>query len=52
MVERARCIVTPRATTEAPLEQVAEGVLQAKRGFRAFIVDADEGIPQIDMGLP
>lgn len=34
------------------MEKVADGVYQVKRGFRAFIVDGDDGVTLIDTGLP
>lgn len=34
------------------MELVAEGVYQVKKGFRAFVVDGDEGLTLIDTGLP
>ncbi|MFC2177436.1 MBL fold metallo-hydrolase [Actinomycetota bacterium] len=34
------------------MERVANGVYQVKKGFRAFVIDADEGLTLIDTGLP
>jgi glyoxylase-like metal-dependent hydrolase (beta-lactamase superfamily II) len=34
------------------MERVADGVYQVKKGFRAFVVDGDEGLTLIDAGLP
>ncbi|NNC92740.1 MAG: MBL fold metallo-hydrolase [Acidimicrobiia bacterium] len=34
------------------MDKVAEGVYQVKKGFRAFIVDGDEGVTLVDTGLP
>lgn len=34
------------------LELVADGVYQVKKGFRAFIIDGDQGLTLIDTGLP
>ncbi|NNL14470.1 MAG: MBL fold metallo-hydrolase [Acidimicrobiia bacterium] len=41
-----------RVRREVGVERVAEGVYQVKKGFRAFIVDGDEGLTLIDTGLP
>ncbi|MGI9647027.1 MAG: MBL fold metallo-hydrolase [Acidimicrobiia bacterium] len=34
------------------MERVADGVYQIKKGFRAFLIDGDEGLTLIDTGLP
>jgi glyoxylase-like metal-dependent hydrolase (beta-lactamase superfamily II) len=34
------------------MERVADGVYQVKRGFRAFVIDGDEGVTLVDTGLP
>jgi glyoxylase-like metal-dependent hydrolase (beta-lactamase superfamily II) len=34
------------------MELVVDGVYQVKRGFRAFVIDGDEGLTLIDTGLP
>ena len=34
------------------MERVADGVYQVKKGFRAFVIDGDEGLTLIDTGLP
>jgi len=34
------------------MDQVVDGVYQVKKGFRAFIIDGDEGLTLIDTGLP
>jgi len=34
------------------MERVADGVYQVKKGFRAFVVDGDDGLTLIDTGLP
>ena len=34
------------------MERVADGVYQVKKGFRAFVIDGDEGVTLIDTGLP
>jgi len=34
------------------MERVTDGVYQVKKGFRAFVVDGDEGLTLIDTGLP
>jgi glyoxylase-like metal-dependent hydrolase (beta-lactamase superfamily II) len=34
------------------VERVADGVYQVKKGFRAFVIDGDEGLTLIDAGLP
>jgi glyoxylase-like metal-dependent hydrolase (beta-lactamase superfamily II) len=34
------------------VDRVADGVYQVKKGFRAFIVDGDEGVTLVDTGLP
>ena len=34
------------------MERVADGVYQVKKGFRAFLIDGDEGLTLIDTGLP
>lgn len=34
------------------MDRVADGVYQVKKGFRAFVVDGDEGVTLIDTGLP
>jgi glyoxylase-like metal-dependent hydrolase (beta-lactamase superfamily II) len=34
------------------VERVADGVYQVKQGFRAFVVDGDEGLTLVDTGLP
>lgn len=34
------------------MERVADGVYQVKKGFRAFVIDGDQGLTLIDTGLP
>ena len=34
------------------MERVTDGVYQVKKGFRAYVVDGDEGLTLIDTGLP
>lgn len=34
------------------MKKVSDGVYQVQKGFRAFIVDGDEGVTLIDAGLP
>jgi len=34
------------------MEQVGNGVYQVKKGFRAFVIDGDQGLTLIDTGLP
>lgn len=34
------------------MERVADGVYQVKKGFRAFVIDGDEGLTLVDTGLP
>jgi glyoxylase-like metal-dependent hydrolase (beta-lactamase superfamily II) len=34
------------------MERVADGVYQVKKGFRAFVIDGDDGLTLIDTGLP
>jgi glyoxylase-like metal-dependent hydrolase (beta-lactamase superfamily II) len=34
------------------MERVTDGVYQVKKGFRAFVVDGDEGVTLVDTGLP
>lgn len=34
------------------MERVADGVYQVKKGFRAFVVDGDDGLTLVDTGLP
>lgn len=34
------------------MERVTDGVYQVKKGFRAFVIDGDEGLTLIDTGLP
>jgi len=34
------------------MDRVVDGVYQVKKGFRAFVIDGDEGLTLIDTGLP
>lgn len=34
------------------MERLTDGVYQVKKGFRAFVIDGDEGLTLIDTGLP
>lgn len=34
------------------MERVADGVYQIKKGFRAFVIEGDEGLTLVDTGLP